>query len=188
MKPTAMPNNARPDRKYAFTPQQLPLHYSKSKIGHSYSVWLPWDEVGGVQKEITLIVRFQPKEGAVAISDPCRQLLPGRVAAGPAQCAGAPATSRRGLPLGASRGQGRDGERRCQPAAYQAPVTDGTGALTAEWQQRHITTTTIDVPSGSAIRSAITSPQVLPAAAGVTSRGLAGGPTPAAWQNYAAQN
>ncbi len=72
-------NNTRPDRKYVFTPQQLPLHYSKSKIGHSYSVWLPWDEVGGLQKEITLIVRFQPKEGAVAISDPCRQLLPGRI-------------------------------------------------------------------------------------------------------------
>ena len=73
-------NNTRPDRKYVFTPQQLPLHYSKSKIGHSYSVWLPWDEVGGMQKEITLIVRFQPKEGPVAISDPCRQLLPGRIA------------------------------------------------------------------------------------------------------------
>ena len=40
-------NNARPDRKYVFTPEQLPLHYSKSKVGHSYSVWLPWDEVGG---------------------------------------------------------------------------------------------------------------------------------------------
>ena len=55
-------NNNRPDRKYAITPEQLPHHYSKSKIGHSYSVWIPWDEVGGMQKEITLIVRFQPKE------------------------------------------------------------------------------------------------------------------------------
>ena len=69
------PNNNRPDRKYAFTPQQLPTHYSKSKIGHSYSVWLPWDEVGGVQKEITLVVRFQPKEGPAAVSDPCRQKI-----------------------------------------------------------------------------------------------------------------
>ena len=61
-------NNTRPDRKYVFTPQQLPLHYSKSKIGHSYSVWLPWDEVGGLQKEITLIVRFQPREGEAVLS------------------------------------------------------------------------------------------------------------------------
>ena len=34
------PNNPRPDRKYVFPPDQLPLHYSKSKVGHSYSVWL----------------------------------------------------------------------------------------------------------------------------------------------------
>ena len=74
-------NNARPDRKYVFTPEQVPLHYSKSKVGHSYSVWLPWDEVGGLQKEITLIVRFESKDAPVVLSDPCRQLLPGRVAA-----------------------------------------------------------------------------------------------------------
>ena len=73
------PSNNRPDRKFVITAEQLPAHYSKSKVGHSYSVWLPWDQVGGLQKEITLIIRFQPKEGTVAISDPCRQLLPGRV-------------------------------------------------------------------------------------------------------------
>ena len=83
-------NNARPDRKYAFTPEQLPGHYSKSKVGHSYSVWLPWDEVGGVQKEITLIVRFQPKEGPAAISDPCRELLPGRIEPARAKTPAAP--------------------------------------------------------------------------------------------------
>ena len=42
--------NAKPDRKYVFTPDQIPGHYSKSEIGHSYSFWLPWDEVGGPQK------------------------------------------------------------------------------------------------------------------------------------------
>jgi hypothetical protein len=36
------PNSARPDRKYVITAEQLPAHYSKSKIGHSYSVWIPW--------------------------------------------------------------------------------------------------------------------------------------------------
>ncbi len=95
------PNNNRPDRKYVITPQQLPLHYSKSKIGHSYSVWLPWDEVGGMQKEFTLIVRFLPKEGATAISDPCRQLLPGRTAPARPQLPAPPSD-----PLGGSRNQG----------------------------------------------------------------------------------
>ena len=52
------PNNVRPDRKYVFTKEQFPSHYSKSKFGHSYSVWIPWDEAGGEQKEISMIVRF----------------------------------------------------------------------------------------------------------------------------------
>ncbi len=58
------PNNSKPDCKYVFTPEQLPKHHSMSKVGHSYSVWLPWDQAGGMQKEITLIVRFEPKLGA----------------------------------------------------------------------------------------------------------------------------
>src|SRR3972149_5872234 len=55
------PNNARPDRKYVFTKEQLPSHYSKSKLGHSYSIWIPWDETGGEQKEVSRIVRFAPE-------------------------------------------------------------------------------------------------------------------------------
>ena len=72
------PGSARPDRKYIVTQQQLPAHYSKSKIGHSYSVWIPWDEVGGVQKEISLIVRFEPKNGAAIVGEQRRLLLPGK--------------------------------------------------------------------------------------------------------------
>ncbi len=176
-------NNARPDRKYAFTPEQLPLHYSKSKVGHSYSVWLPWDEVGGVQKEITLIVRFQPKEGAAAISDPCRELLPGRIEPARPKTPVAPASAS-GPSLGSWHGQGNEG---VQPASYQAPATDGPGVLTAEWQQRHISTTTITVPSGSVIRSAMGSPQFAPAAGGY----YQAGPGPAGPQtgpNYPTQN
>jgi hypothetical protein len=77
-------NNAKPDRKYVFTPEQLPSHYSvakygKSKIGHSYSIWIPWDEVGGEQKEISLVVRFEPKGGgAVTVGQAARQILPGK--------------------------------------------------------------------------------------------------------------
>jgi hypothetical protein len=71
-------DNAKPDKKYVFLPEQLPGHYSKSKVGHSYSVWLPWDEVGGFQKEITLMVRFEPKEGPSIMGEQKRQLLPGK--------------------------------------------------------------------------------------------------------------
>ena len=108
-------NNARPDRKYVFTPEQVPPHYSKSKIGHSYSVWLPWDQVGGVQKEITLIVRFQPKEGPVAIGEPARQLLPGRIVANEPGLRRLPGQDpRRRSDWGRSRGQ-RCSRKACSP-------------------------------------------------------------------------
>ena len=71
------PNNSKPDCKYVFTPEQLPKHYSKSKAGHSYSVWLPWDKAGGMQKEITLIVRFEPKLALPVIGEQLKEILPG---------------------------------------------------------------------------------------------------------------
>jgi hypothetical protein len=187
-------NNARPDRKYVFTPEQLPHHYSKSKVGHSYSVWLPWDEVGGEQKEITLIVRFEPKEAPVAISDPCRQLLPGRIATARAQLpAGGvfgpagpvpPAAGNWGnVVVGLPMTTGG-----VQPASYQAEA-GGAGVLSADWQQRRLATTTINVPSGSAIRSTITSPQVSSATAGDYRSGPGpAGAMPGLGQNYASRN
>lgn len=71
-------NEMKPDRKFVFTPEQLARHYSKSDLGHSYSVWLPWDEVGGVRKEITLIARFLADGGNTVIGEPTKHLLPGR--------------------------------------------------------------------------------------------------------------
>jgi hypothetical protein len=69
--------SVKPDRKYVFTREQLPAHHSKSSLGHSYSVWLPWDEAGGEQKEISLIVRFVPESGPVVLSEQTKHILPG---------------------------------------------------------------------------------------------------------------
>ena len=216
-------NNAKPDRKYVFTPLQLPLHYSKSKVGHSYSVWLPWDEVGGEQKEITLIVRFQPSEGETAVSEPCRQLLPGRVAPDRAQSAAGGvfvpgAVGQHACPVGVGQAgfvppaAGNCGNVAVgspmpagvvpsvavvgapmngggvQPVAYQAPVMEGPGSPPDQLQQRRITTTTISVPSGTSIRSAITWSQGSPATGDYRPAPGPAGPAPAPWPNYAAQN
>jgi hypothetical protein len=70
-------DNPRPDRKYAFTAEQFEKHYSKCELGHSYSFWVPWDEVGGETKEVGLICRFTPVEGGAVVSEQVRQLLPG---------------------------------------------------------------------------------------------------------------
>lgn len=67
----------RPDRKFVFTPDQFEKHYSKSALGHSYSVWLPWDAAGGPLREISLLVRFQPEQGGAVIGEPSKQHLPG---------------------------------------------------------------------------------------------------------------
>ena len=69
--------NAAPKKKYVFNADQLPQHYSESKLGHSYSVWLPWDEIGGPTRKIGLIVRFEPTDGPAIASDNSHQLLPG---------------------------------------------------------------------------------------------------------------
>jgi hypothetical protein len=177
-------NNSKPDRKYAFTPQQLPAHFSKSKIGNSYSVWLPWDEVGGEQREITLIVRFQPKEGTAALSEPCRQLLPGRIVPHPPKASAIPSEPP-GPALGSLPGQVNAG---VLPASYQAPVTDGTGLLTAEWQRRRLSTTTIAVPSGSMVRAAISVPQESSAGTRYPPGPGQPGQTPAPAANYPPRN
>jgi len=72
------PGDPRPDRKYVFTAEQIPIHYSRSKLGHSYSFFLPWDAPGGPRKDISLIVRFQPKGGPVVVGEQTRQNLPGQ--------------------------------------------------------------------------------------------------------------
>lgn len=153
------PGNARPDRKYVFTAQQFPEHYSKSKIGHSYSVWLPWEEIGGIQKDITLIVRFEPKEGSAVIGESCRQLLPGRIV--PNKSKPVPSGvlvpgSGGGPSLGAV--EGTNNPNGVQPASYETPVGDNASSSQAEWAHRRMTTSTIPLTSGMAIRSALAAP------------------------------
>jgi hypothetical protein len=142
------PNNSKPDRKYVFTPDQLPAHYSKSKIGHSYSVWLPWDEVGGSQKEVSVVVRFEPKAGAVVMGELSRQLLPGKpvaVAQDPAKAApnGAPAQiSPAQVP------QVQPENQPVQQTAYVAALPQpGPPVNPAAVPPRRMTTTTIAIPS-----------------------------------------
>ena len=68
-----------PDRKYVFRAEDLDDHYSESRIGDSYSVWLPWGPVGGEQKEITLIARFKTAAGNEVVGEPTSNVLPGTV-------------------------------------------------------------------------------------------------------------
>jgi hypothetical protein len=71
------PDIIQPTRRYVFPKEQFVLHESETKLGPSYSVWLPWDAVGGEQKGISLIARFEPHGGALLVGEQTRHLLPG---------------------------------------------------------------------------------------------------------------
>lgn len=70
-------NSQKPLRKFVFTADQFKEHMSKTSIGRSYSVWLPWGEIGGPPRRLSLIARFEGREGGTTISDPTIKFLPG---------------------------------------------------------------------------------------------------------------
>ncbi|MCC6493011.1 MAG: hypothetical protein IT424_08315 [Pirellulales bacterium] len=70
-------HETQPTRRYIFPADEFLRHESASSLGPSYSFWLPWDAVGGPQRKISLIARFEPKEGPIVLSEQTRHLLPG---------------------------------------------------------------------------------------------------------------
>jgi hypothetical protein len=70
-------NSQKPLRKYVFTADQFNEHMSKTSIGPSYSLWLPWGKIGGPPRRLSLIARLEGREGGTTISDPTIKLLPG---------------------------------------------------------------------------------------------------------------
>lgn len=68
---------SKPIKKYVFTADQFGTHMSRTDMGPSYSIWLPWDEVGGETRQLSLVTRFEGRDGGVVISDPTVKLLPG---------------------------------------------------------------------------------------------------------------
>jgi hypothetical protein len=65
------------DRKFVFTSAQLSSHFSPAELGASYSIWIPWDGVGGPQLEISLLPVFTSSSGQVVMGEQSRNLLPG---------------------------------------------------------------------------------------------------------------
>jgi hypothetical protein len=160
-------SSARPDRKYIFTPEQVQVRYSKSKIGHSYSVWIPWDQVGGVQKEISLIARFEPKGAPAVVGEQSRLLLPGiQPAERPALAASLPAAASTGSVQQTSYNAALPGDCPNFRGHQSAAMVDENGTVPFagsagnqpspnDDRPRRMTTTTIDIPSEMAARQAL---------------------------------
>ena len=165
-----------PDRKFVFRVEEFEKHYSESRIGHSYSFWLPWGPVGGMQKEITLIARFKATGGNEVVGEPANVPLPGAMRdSAEENKRGEPGLSDRRVPEGQVRW-----------ASHQTPVpASNVGSGDARQPNRRMVTTTIRVPPAGSLRTAVsgvqpsTEPEPRPPAAAGTHPSAA-----AAYQQY----
>ena len=69
-----------PCRSYVFEAKDVKKLYSKSKLGPSYSFWVPWDAEGpdGNVKKVSLVVRYVPAVGSSVVSSQALVYLPGK--------------------------------------------------------------------------------------------------------------
>ncbi len=65
-------------KRFEFTPEQFTRHFSQTDLGASYSIWIPWDAVGGDQRRISLVASFKTPEGKLVQGIPATIVLPGR--------------------------------------------------------------------------------------------------------------
>lgn len=71
-------SRSQPDKKFVFRASEFQSHYSESSLGGSYSVWIPWDKVGGYRKSVTLLPVFKTTDGKIIRAEQSINLLAGR--------------------------------------------------------------------------------------------------------------
>ena len=129
-----------PRRKFVFLPEHLPDHHSESALGHSYSIWIPWGQVGGTEQQVSLISRFEDHSGQVVASDPTQLLLPGRAADEPrTRHTLDTELTATGTPSALPDRSLANGQRPERPVSHQEPLPQRASAKSIE-------TTTITVP------------------------------------------
>lgn len=69
---------AEADRKFVYTPQQLSERLADGPLGPSYHIWVPWDQVGGDHKQVSLIPVLTTDSGQIVRGKPSLNVLPGR--------------------------------------------------------------------------------------------------------------
>ena len=71
-------DSSKADRKYVFKADKFQSHFSETDLGASYSVWIPWEKIGGFRKTITLIPVFKTSDGRILKSGHSINVLPGK--------------------------------------------------------------------------------------------------------------
>ncbi len=138
----------KPTRKYAFTSDQLTRYYSESQLGASYNIWIPWDAVGGDEKQIALFPVFVDESGKTVRGTFADNRLPGKRVLTEEE--------RRGFYISRQRRHGAHvvsrEESGVKPVGYDAAVTE---ERTSDQRAKSgLTTHTIHVPRSLSERMA----------------------------------
>jgi hypothetical protein len=74
------PAHAKPLKVFRFTADTLQQHYSHQKpLGHGYNVFLPMDEIGGEERPLCIMVRFDDRLNEMLVmAQPSNTILAGR--------------------------------------------------------------------------------------------------------------
>jgi hypothetical protein len=70
-------HDANDAKRFEFTPEQFTRHFSQGDLGASYSIWIPWDAIGGEKKRISLVTSFKSTSGKPIQGIPASLMLPG---------------------------------------------------------------------------------------------------------------
>ncbi len=66
-----------PTKRFVFTQDQFQTHFSETDLGPSYSVWIPWEKMGGYRKTIALFPVFVTEDGQTLKGGSSINILPG---------------------------------------------------------------------------------------------------------------
>lgn len=131
-----------PDRVYRFTREDFQKHFGETQLGPSYSIWLPWDKMGGDQKSIALLPMFKTAENQVVKSEQSLNFLPGK---NPPRLVDDPSVPFRVLGSSSTVTNAKPSNARSGKSGYDVQLVSNAESIDAN-QVRHDRTTTIDVP------------------------------------------
>jgi hypothetical protein len=137
------PHETHPSRKYIFPREEFTRHESDSQLGASYSVWLPWDEVGGNIKQISLIARFEPHGGNTVLGEQTKHLLPGISPRDPEYLVNSSGVGEVNI---AQHTERPAVEKVVQQMSAEMPIEEPAAKSTAEKSESKSSTTTIALP------------------------------------------
>jgi hypothetical protein len=156
------PASRPPDRRFAFTKEQFTKHFSKTDLGASYSIWIPWDPAGGEQRHITMLPVFTTNDGSVVIGQQTANILPGKTREGENVEQPQPAVTQTGVYEG-------------QAVSFEKAEPDRPGLMK---------TTTISVPRNGAIQPPVKgTPAATPIQLSNMQQMLQSAPPNSAWQS-----